>query len=177
MKWDSFQSICFFFFFWPKLGMSKDLCEKVTHLGGTFPVPSVFATKKQKKKVFAGVYLCNLFLPVQLIMLSAIIVLLFLQPPPLAGITRGIWDLIFQSESHEPGDQFSLHHDGWEIATMNIFLRFRGYCTSSKNWACFVHYLKIINTVLKNDIAKNVDTFEIVHMFSFGLRCSSSLMQ
>ena len=28
---------------------------------------------------------------------------------------------------------------------------FRGNCTSNQNWACFLHYFKFINTVLKND--------------------------
>ena len=30
---------------------------------------------------------------------------------------------------------------------------FKGNCTSNQNWAYFVRYLKIISTVLKNDIS------------------------
>ena len=33
------------------------------------------------------------------------------------------------------------------------FILLRGNCTPNQNWACFVHYFKVINTDLKNNIS------------------------
>ena len=46
-----------------------------------------------------------------------------------------------------------LHKSCWSFTGFHIFDLFKGNCTSNQNWACFVHCLKIINNVLKNDKA------------------------
>ena len=41
-------------------------------------------------------------------------------------------------------DEIVQYDTGWEALREN--------CTPNKKWACFVFYIKIINTVLKNNI-------------------------
>ena len=39
----------------------------------------------------------------------------------------------------------------FKFVVSKILYCLRGNCTPNQNWACFVHYLKIVKTVLKNE--------------------------